>query len=187
MSLNLVYVAGPPAAGKSALMAALTFRCAKSPRHDPFAHRMLVHPGSGRPLGIELGADRPGFPGTDTLSLSVAPVAKRWIAAAPAPLVLGEGDRLAFPGFLEAALTAGYTVTLVSLTCDQRMLDVRCAERGSDQHASWRGGRATKAVNLATWAGAHGCQVIDASSTTAPATALAAAIRDAVPVVGALP
>ena len=142
---TLVYIAGPPGAGKSTLMAALTAGVPRHPTPEPIPHDCLA---GG--LAAELGTRRPGgFPGTDSLSMSIQPKAIEWIAGKPYPLILGEGQRLGNKGFLYAALGAGYAVTLVHLDAAGPVLDARCAERGSAQNPAWRRGAATRAARLA--------------------------------------
>lgn len=182
--MNLVYLIGPPAVGKSSLMRALTAGCWRSSRAKPIAHDRLIAPYSGECVGIELGRARNAYPGTDALPLNVSPAAKAFLASRPAGLVLGEGDRLAHNGFLEAASEAGYQVTVVYLTADQEELDRRCAERGSRQSVGWRTGRATKAARLArSWPG-HALVVMDSA---APPASLAGELRQAVPALEVLP
>ena len=142
---TLVYLCGPPGAGKSTLMAALTAGIDRHPTAEPVPHDCLA---GG--LAAELGVRREGgFPGTDGLSMSIQPKAIAWIAGKPYPLILGEGQRLANKGFLYAAMGAGYTVTLVHLDAAQAVLDGRCAARGSRQSPAWRRGAATRARKLA--------------------------------------
>jgi ribose 1,5-bisphosphokinase PhnN len=181
--MDLVYLAGPPAAGKSTLMAALTAGLHKSPRVQPLLHQVLVNRHTGLQVAVELGKQRDQFPGTDTLAMNVAPVAKRWVREDfPAATVLGEGDRLAFPAFLQAALDGGYRVTLVYVTAHPSVLDARCGMRGSAQNASWRKGRATKASRLAEWAAEHHCEVIEIdTSGGVPPAELANTLRAHVP------
>lgn len=186
--MDLVYLVGPPAAGKSTLMAALTSGCDKTNREKPLPHQVLLNPMTGRVLGAEMGRPRWDFPGTDTLAMNISPVAKQWISTVAQlyPLVLGEGDRLAFPAFIEAAINAGVSVTLVNLTTDPTVLDRRCGERGSAQNATWRKGRATKAARLALWAAPH-CKVVEIDSGSAPAAHLAVSLHREIPVLDALP
>jgi P-loop Nucleotide Kinase3 len=145
VSHALVYLAGAPAVGKSTLMAELTKNCIRFPANLPIPHEALVR--GGAIIGAEMGRRRPGFPGTDTLSMSIHVRARQFLDDHQYPLVLGEGQRLGSRSFMEAALTAGYDVTLVHLTADDDVL----AERRSDrvQNEKWSKGAATQAANLA--------------------------------------
>lgn len=183
--MNLIYLFGPPASGKSTLMAELTAGCQRSPRGTPFAHDVLVEAATGNLVGIELGKHRSAFPGTDALSLSVSPRAAAFLAGHPSNLVLGEGDRLAHAGFLDSAAEVGYTVTGVYLSVPEKELDRRCAQRGSNQPASWRAGRATKAARLADrTATQHRLIILD--STAAPADNVRV-LTESVPALAVLP
>lgn len=181
--MNLVYVFGPPAAGKSTLMAELTGGCGRHPMAKPFAHDLLTR--SADVVGIELGKRRAAFSGTDALGLNVSPLAKSFLAGQPSALVLGEGDRLAHSGFLDAGVNAGYTVTAVYLTVPDDELDRRAASRGSAQSVSWRTGRATKAARLAEHAvGRH--RLVQLDGTAHPA-ANVARLTELLPALARLP
>lgn len=183
--MNLIYFFGPPAAGKSTLMAALTAGCHRSPRGTPFAHDVLIEPASAQAVGLELGRQRPSFPGTDTLSMSVSPLAVKFLASHPGTLILGEGDRLAHTAFLDSAAESGYAVTGVYLTAPEDELDRRCNRRNSAQPASWRAGRATKSARLAERiVGRH--RLIRLDGTASPAGNVDA-LTAAVPALALLP
>lgn len=191
---TLVYLAGPPAAGKSAAMAALTAGCDRFPRPRPLPHDVLYDRRTDAYLGAELGVRRDRFSGTDALSMSVAPAARAWLAEPTCPeLLLGEGDRLAIMSFLSAAAAAGYQVYLVGLTAPAGLLDTRCAARGSAQNPTWRAGRATKArrlfeaftVRVGDTPGFASANLIDTGGR--PPAGVAAAIRSCVPALAVLP
>lgn len=186
---DLVYLIGPPAAGKSTLMQRLTSGCdrTQAPEEAGVPHSRLHSPKTGDVVAVELGRARGRFPGTDALSMSIAPDARRWIGTVPHDLVLGEGDRLAIASFMMAAKDAGYVVHLVYLHCDPAHLDARCAQRGSAQDRGWRAGRATKALNLAKWGDGHGCRVIMEDSAVMDPAALAARVTDRIPALKELP
>jgi hypothetical protein len=144
---------------------------------------VLYNPCTGFQVAIELGKQRPQFPGTDTLAMNIAPVAKKLISS---PLVthtiLGEGDRLGFPAFLQAALDGGRQVTLVHVVAHPSVLDARCGVRGYAQNTAWRKGRATKASRLAEWAAEHGCKVIEVDTGGGiPPAELANSLRAVIP------
>lgn len=188
---RLLYLAGPPAAGKTSLMAALTVGVHLLARPRPVPHVALIDPVTGGHAGVELGRRRAHFSGTDALALNIAPAARAWLADPdrPGPLVLAEGDRLGYPGFLDVAAAQGYAVTLVHVTCPAGQLGARAAARGSAQNPAWAKGRATKAARLAAHAADAGWPVIRLDTGLLPAPGRAAAwLRQALPWLdGALP
>lgn len=154
---NMVYVSGPPGAGKSTLMAHLTRYCGRTPITGTIPHDLLTLPtGNSLPppsfnTAVELGRRREKFSGTDALSMSIQPKAVQYMArpGLAHTLVLAEGDRLANINFLDHCRDLGWAVTLVNLYAPGTLLDERCAARGSTQNEGWRQGRITKAANLA--------------------------------------
>lgn len=150
-----MYLIGPPGAGKSTLV---EFALAGRDRHhveQPIAHDVVP---SLR--GAVIGRHRPPFSGTDTLAMNIAPKAEAWVRSTPYDLVIGEGDRLAYAGFLQAAMDAGYRLTLIYVDTPApvaaRRREVRAAEHGLKMQApAWVNGRATKAQRLADRFGAH--------------------------------
>jgi len=144
------YLIGSPGAGKSTLMTELT-------RGLPFIEGKVglvafkhYRDADGRTVAAELGAPHPLFPGTDRLSMAVSPDAIAWVQAAPAPVVIGEGDRLATRPFLEAfaeACDGGFT--LLWLDTPENTARARSAARGTAQNEGWQKGRRTKVNNLA--------------------------------------
>jgi ribose 1,5-bisphosphokinase PhnN len=151
---GLVYVIGPPGAGKSTLMAELTKNCARFPSEGVIPHEALVR--GHDVVGAELGRRRDDFPGTDALSMSIMPRARQFLEAHYYRLVLGEGNRLGNAAFMQAAKDAGYNVTLVHLTAADEVLKVRRA--GRTQNSQWARGAAKQAANLAQNAD---CKVIE--------------------------
>lgn len=151
-----VYVIGEPGAGKSWLV-----------------ERWI---GAGTPDVLEgvpviwhcaaavcqLGAPHPTFPGTDRLSMAIQRAAVSLIRQAPAPVLLGEGDRLATRPFLEALREAASASVLVRVDSPPELAASRRAERaGSSPRPSWVLGRRTKVARLAEWwSGAGGALVV---------------------------
>jgi hypothetical protein len=174
MTDSLLYVVGSPGVGKSTFVAALTAGLPiLEQRTQPFAH--IVYPGA-----IQLGTARDGgFPGTDALSMSVISRVEPWLHTHPAPVLLGEGDRLATGRFFAACRAAGYALTLLYLSAPESIVSARRWFRGSRQNPSWVQGRTTKAARLAEQ---YGALVLDA---TQPVDALVAQVR-ALPAVRAL-
>lgn len=146
-----VYLLGAPGVGKTTLMTSLLAgftreKFAKPPDCKVFGYEPLTV--DGTLAGAHLGRTREAFSGTDALPLNVLPEAAHWAATSQLPeLLLGEGPRLGHPRFLVALHERGVRVTVVHLTADPRLLDRRCAARGSTQDADWRRGSATRALN----------------------------------------
>jgi predicted nucleotide kinase in modified base biosynthesis len=162
---TLVYLIGAPGAGKTTLMQALVAKCQPYRALRPFGFTVLACPDSSE--AAMLGITREGgFSGTDALSMSVQPKVEDWMRTAPYELVLGEGDRLGNVKFLSAMLNLNWRVNVAHLVASPDLLDIRCAERGSNQSATWRSGRATKVRRVGEWAAtnAHGYLPLDAAA-----------------------
>lgn len=147
--MRLIYLVGAPGSGKSTLMGHLipaewlrVFRDDQGmPRTELFHADQLV--------GAELGRHRASFSGTDALAMNIHPHALRWIAAAPHPIVFGEGQRLGTKRFLEAARNAGRAVDLVWLDTPEDECRRRREARGSRQNPQWVKAATTRASGLA--------------------------------------
>lgn len=166
--MDLVYLAGAPATGKSTLMAELT-RGARRVARDtvhlvPFDELRVA----GEVVGLEIGRRRPAFPGTDTLAMNALQSACNWVNKQLVEVVCAEGDRLTHIRFLQSAADAGYRVNLFVLTAPANLLDERCEARGSKQSKSWRAGRVTSCTRVAALAEEKGFRVfyLDAQQPT---------------------
>lgn len=155
MTHRLLYLIGAPGSGKSQLMARLTQDFDRhsigAAEHYPVAHDVLTDRPEGKIVGVELGVRRELFSGTDALPSSIIEKAIPWVQAKPYPLILAEGARLANKRFLNAAVEAGYDLTLALL--DHAEVDdwrkARSKKIGRAQNASWVKGRSTADHNLA--------------------------------------
>lgn len=151
---NLIYLIGPPGAGKSTAMhnATATLTRLPLPKDQHPARDTLLH--HGELAAVELGQHRDTFPGTDTLPMSIINRAIPYLADPPEqpPLILAEGARLANKRFLTAAAEHCQHVHLIYL--DNPHADTwratRAQQLGKTQNESWAKGRATAARNLAT-------------------------------------
>jgi len=139
---HLIYIIGEPGSGKSSLLAALLH--GQGIEHDkPFAFIQFLG-------GIELGARREKFSGTDALPMNVQPTVLEWMKIVPDETILiGEGDRLANDGFFLSAKEMGYDLMLYHLWVPPDIGETRRKARGSGQNKSWIAGRVTKVKNLA--------------------------------------
>lgn len=157
--MYLLYLTGPPAAGKSTLVSALTqdLRRVPSEGTDRVPFDKLYR--DREIVGAELGRRRDGFPGTDTLQMNVMPRARQWIQSHFYPVVIAEGSRLASMRFLDSAAEAGYEVHLAVMNARMSVLDERCSKRGSTQSRSYRLGRATMSLRLGVFAEEAGYHV----------------------------
>lgn len=89
------------------------------------------------------------FAGTDKLSMAVQPKVQEWLEATPHCKILFEGDRIFNQSFLEFCLNLPDTdLDLVYLKADQKLLEQRYADRGSDQSEKFLRGRETKYNNI---------------------------------------
>lgn len=149
---QLLYICGAPGVGKSTLARELrTGWDLQAHRGVPVPHIRLTHPGSGRWAGLELGALRDSFSGTDALSMDIGPRAMQWLRAVEVPFGMGEGSRLATRPFLGGLAQAGVQLTLVRLVADEDLLTERWRARGSKQNPVWRKGAGTRADRISDW------------------------------------
>lgn len=154
MVTQAVYIIGAPGSGKSTLMAELLQGWEVGPytkwtKRELFGH-YLEHLEEGR--GAYLGHLRPEYPGTDALSLSVAPQALLWLDSLPLlglDWVFGEGVRLGHLGFL-TALAACTDLTVIHLQIDPEVVAQRRLERGGKMLSdTWCKNATTRADNCA--------------------------------------
>ena len=161
-----VYYLGEPGTGKTTLMARRLAGWTVGPyiRFTPkemFGH-YLSHPEQG--YGAYLGHLRPEYPGTDALSMSVAPHAMLWLQSLPLlglDWVFGEGQRIGHPGFL-TALDALTDLTVVHLQVSPEVAAARRAGRGGSKLITERHCKLirTKALKSATACAEAGLRVV---------------------------
>jgi ribose 1,5-bisphosphokinase PhnN len=151
-----LYLIGPPAVGKSTLMAALTaglHAVELDGGRIPLARTMWYGADPDTPVATELGKRREAFSGTDALSMGVLPQAIDYVLHRLPTTLLAEGDRLANDRFFAALQAAGYSLEVIYLTAPAQLLEERRAARPRRQNPSWVAGRATKSAALALrWA-----------------------------------
>lgn len=152
-----LYVLGAPGVGKSTLVKMWREVNGWVTLSDPrtllgaLKGHTMVSP-DGDPSGVYLGRQRDLYPGTDALSMAVAPHARAWaegLGASDVEMVVGEGARLGNVGFLRA-LAENSELTLVLLMASETALTARREGRGSTQSPSWMRGAATGALNAYT-------------------------------------
>jgi hypothetical protein len=141
LAKHLLYMIGYPGAGKTTLMEAALEGVPWAAREKPFAHR--IYPG-----GIQLGAAKERFGGTDTLSMAVMPEACAFLSSTTYKAMVGEGDRLSSDRFFEEALQWGWEIAIVYLALPEATASRRREHRGSNQNAQWVRGRETKVLAL---------------------------------------
>lgn len=139
--MNLTYVIGYPASGKStAVEAALRNVPVVSEETTPFKFIQYAN-------GYQLGAKREGRSGTDALPYSVQPKVLQFMEKNPTS-VIAEGDRLANTPFLRKLIYLGWDIDLILLDVPVEVSVKRCFQRRSKQSDSWFKGRVTKTHRL---------------------------------------
>lgn len=163
------YIIGAPGSGKSTRMARLIEPWSVGPyvrltKRELFGHYLA---GPGGSLGVYLGHLRDEYPGTDALSLSVAPQALLWVQALPLlglDVVYGEGVRLAHIGFL-TALNEVTDLTVLHMLVDPEVAAARRLARGGKQLSDHYCRIATsRALNAAQACREAGIKVVEETS-----------------------
>lgn len=179
-----IYLIGGPGSGKSTLMDALTRGWVFGPyerltERELFGHHLVQQPITMH--GVYLGHRRPEYPGTDALSLSVAPQALNWLETLDPTLdwVFGEGARLAHSGFL-AGLANRTRLLVVHLRVDPEVSEARRAIRpGKPLTPQYCKTAVTKSANTAAW-----CREVGITTLELEGTAPVEDLLDAVSILG---
>lgn len=160
---RVLYLLGAPGSGKTTLAETLVRLAGwhsypvDSPRLPFVAHSSNLDGLLDPPWeAVSLGRHNPPFSGTDTLSWSIIDRAEVWVKTAPAPLVIGEGDRLATERFLAFVpeLVCVYLDTPAEVAASRRYK--RAQQHGlKTQNPQWVQGRMTKHQRLADQFDAH--------------------------------
>lgn len=149
MISELLYLTGPPGAGKSSVARELTAGWDRElERVHAVPHSRLFSPLSRKRWGVELGVPRTSFPGTDALAMDIGPRALAFLCESYAPFALAEGARLTTRPFLAGAVAGGIRVTLLRLSASEELLSARWKARGAKQNPAWRKGAGTRARNV---------------------------------------
>lgn len=133
MARHLLYIAGIPGSGKTALLNGALSGDTYTVDRVTFQKRIYAG-------GIMLGGDRlierlgqPNealFSGTDALQRHIQPTIIKWLANCPYEAIVGEGDRLSNRSFFEGALAQGWNVQIILLNCPIQLALQRQLQRG---------------------------------------------------------
>lgn len=144
---NIVGVLGVPGTGKSTLMR----KFLSNYKWEVVTPVPLLNSLYSKELDLYVFGkyeDGEVFPGTDKLSMAVQPVAQVFIKNSSSN-ILFEGDRLTSQKFFNFLLELPESyVTLMILKTNQKTLNARYVERGSNQSETFLKGRETKISNV---------------------------------------
>lgn len=177
--LQVTFIIGPPAVGKSTLVKSLLrqgvgqgewkFHRPKwlprhvfTPLHDPWPTLIVV--GRYDDLAHK-------YPGTDRLSMAAQPHLEEWLATLarlmPDMRVVLEGDRFGNWSMIHHCVTAGYDVRVIELAIPGWILKERRQRERMDQSNSFWTSRQTKVANIRKKCKDYGVnyQQVDTSNT----------------------
>lgn len=146
MARKITMVVGQPCVGKSQIFRRLLEDKEFDFFTKPFAHHRTPEVAIlGR---YDEDPKQVQFPGTDRLSMSIAPTAREWIAEDPMGRnVLFEGDRLGNLKMADWCIAQGYDFLLVVIEVHEAVLAARRREERVQRDAFVKG-QATKVANL---------------------------------------
>lgn len=146
MQKKVTLIIGEPATGKTTLMRQVLSRGAwifNKPKWVPH-HRT---PDGSVIIGDY--SDRTQlYAGTDRLSMSVQPHARKWIRESGAMRFLMEGDRLGNMKFILELMRDGHDVKVIRLMADSQTRMIRAAAQGRSQGERFLTSRMTKLSNM---------------------------------------
>lgn len=139
----LLYLIGPSGSGKTTTLSAALGPLHRAELAKPLAH--IRYPSGA----VQLGATRAPFGGTDALPMNANPKAIQFLRETDAPALIAEGDRLANAPFFQAAIDAGWDLTIYLLDLPEEEAARRRNERRHAMSATFVKGRRTKVENIA--------------------------------------
>jgi hypothetical protein len=131
MNRSVIYVIGYPGSGKTTAMRSVVNGLAARVEDKPFKHTVYS---DGT---VQLGYEREAHGGTDGLSFNVQPRVIAWLPTCTAPLVIGEGDRLANGPFFRAVQEQGRRLRIVHIKVGELTALRRMKKRGSTFDPVW--------------------------------------------------
>ncbi len=168
---QLLYIIGQPGAGKTTVLRQALDGCHCLRVRQPFCmtwyHRDDVAVPEER--GVQLGAERYPFGGTDALSMAVQPKVVEWLSGTAFTHVVAEGDRLGNEKFFRSVNELGWRLTVAWLSTPDQVAAQRRALRAAHngtaaQNPVWLKGRVNKVFKLAHgWATPEWC--LDGNAT----------------------
>tara|TARA_R110000824_G_scaffold283335_1_gene471723 strand:- start:95 stop:616 length:522 start_codon:yes stop_codon:yes gene_type:complete len=144
MTKRLIYVIGYPGSGKTTAVRSALDGLDSKLMLEPVKHTVY---GNGL---IQLGCEREVHGGTDVLAFNIQPKVIDWLPSCTAPLVIGEGDRLANGLFFRAVQGQGRRLKIVHIKVGELVALKRMMNRGSRFDPAWIRRTMTKVDNLAS-------------------------------------
>lgn len=154
--MNVLHLVGPPGAGKSTLVEAMTagldvaeFRFQQTPMYW-----LQYQPGGVAEIGRPATEEKPRR-GSDRLTMNVIEYAWPWIQAHRPEHVLIEGARIEARSWYHAVRGLGYEYRVVYVHAPQEVRLARLGGRDGAQDPKWMAGRESGAERFASETGAY--------------------------------